>query len=175
MDDEALGWFGRRLPWGSYGMLARASISAPSLGVALKRWCRHHGLLTDDIALQLQVQAGTASITVTERSELECAARVLLWSRCYEHPRAGLLVGGFAHRPAGYAVPLAAPPHAWAYAVLFLAPPGSRRPGHIRFDAQYLDLPCAAMNAPLRQMLQHACPDRAAIPARPSASAAGAL
>jgi hypothetical protein len=29
LDDEALGWFGRRLPWGSYGMLARASISAP--------------------------------------------------------------------------------------------------------------------------------------------------
>ena len=29
LDDEALGWFSRRLPWGSYGMLARASISAP--------------------------------------------------------------------------------------------------------------------------------------------------
>ena len=27
LDDEALGWFSRRLPWGSYGMLARASIS----------------------------------------------------------------------------------------------------------------------------------------------------
>ena len=25
LDDEALGWFNRRLPWGSYGMLARAS------------------------------------------------------------------------------------------------------------------------------------------------------
>ena len=35
LDDEALGWFSRRLPWGSYGMLARASLSAPSLGVAL--------------------------------------------------------------------------------------------------------------------------------------------
>ena len=46
LDDEALGWFSRRLPWGSYGMLARASISAPNLGVALQRWCRHHGLLT---------------------------------------------------------------------------------------------------------------------------------
>ncbi|HOP90203.1 MAG TPA: AraC family transcriptional regulator ligand-binding domain-containing protein, partial [Ottowia sp.] len=27
LDDEAPGWFSRRLPWGSYGMLARASIS----------------------------------------------------------------------------------------------------------------------------------------------------
>jgi hypothetical protein len=43
LDDEGLGWFSRRLPWGSYGMLARASLSAPNLGVALKRWCRHHG------------------------------------------------------------------------------------------------------------------------------------
>lgn len=44
LDDEALGWFERRLPWGSYGMLVRASISAPTLGLALTRWCRHHGL-----------------------------------------------------------------------------------------------------------------------------------
>ncbi len=35
LDDEALGWFSRRLPWGSYGMLCRASITSPDLGVAL--------------------------------------------------------------------------------------------------------------------------------------------
>ena len=51
LDDEALGWFERRLPWGSYGMLVRASITSPNLGVALKRWCRHHNLLTQTIAL----------------------------------------------------------------------------------------------------------------------------
>ena len=27
LDDEALGWFRRRLPWGSYGMLVRASLT----------------------------------------------------------------------------------------------------------------------------------------------------
>jgi hypothetical protein len=32
LDDEALGWFSRRLPWGSYGMLCRASITSPDLG-----------------------------------------------------------------------------------------------------------------------------------------------
>ncbi|RZI38061.1 AraC family transcriptional regulator, partial [Herbaspirillum sp. HC18] len=37
LDDEALGWFSRRLPWGTYGMLCRASIIAPTLEVALKR------------------------------------------------------------------------------------------------------------------------------------------
>ena len=53
LDDEGLGAFSRRLPWGSYGMLARASLTSPTLGVALKRWCRHHGLLADDIRLEL--------------------------------------------------------------------------------------------------------------------------
>ena len=53
LDDEALGWFERRLPWGSYGMLVRASLTAPTLGVALKRWCRHHNLLTGSIQLSV--------------------------------------------------------------------------------------------------------------------------
>src|SRR5437660_762671 len=43
LDDEGLGAFSRSLPWGSYGMLARASLTSPNLGVAIKRWCRHHG------------------------------------------------------------------------------------------------------------------------------------
>lgn len=42
LDDESLGAFRRKLPWGSYGMLARASLTSPDLAVALKRWCRHH-------------------------------------------------------------------------------------------------------------------------------------
>ena len=69
LDDEALGWFSRRLPWGSYGMLARASISAPTLGVAISRWCRHHGLIAPDIALSLEVTGSVATIRITERSE----------------------------------------------------------------------------------------------------------
>jgi len=67
LDDEALGWFSRRLPWGSYGMLARASISAPTLGVAISRWCRHHGLIALDIALSLDVTGDVASIRIVER------------------------------------------------------------------------------------------------------------
>ena len=70
LDDEALGWFSRRLPWGSYGMLARASLSAPTLGVALKRWCRHHGLIADDISLQLSTSGDVARLTLTEHRDL---------------------------------------------------------------------------------------------------------
>lgn len=66
LDDEALGWFSRRLPWGSYGMLARASISAPTLQVALSRWCRHHGLIAPDITLSLSTAGDSACITLTE-------------------------------------------------------------------------------------------------------------
>ena len=69
LDDEALGWFSRRLPWGSYGMLARASISAPTLGVAISRWCRHHGLIALDIALELHTAGDTATIRIAEHSE----------------------------------------------------------------------------------------------------------
>jgi hypothetical protein len=65
LDDEALGCFRRALPWGSYGMLARASLSAPTLGVALKRWCRHHALLTDDVALALHTEGDTARLVLT--------------------------------------------------------------------------------------------------------------
>ena len=70
LDDEALGWFRRRLPWGSYGMLVRASLTSPDLGVALQRWCRHHNLLTDDIGLQVAVDKGTASIELQELHDL---------------------------------------------------------------------------------------------------------
>ena len=68
LDDEALGWFSRRLPWGSYGMLARASISAPTLHLALSRWCRHHGLIAPDITLSLDVKDDVATIRIVENT-----------------------------------------------------------------------------------------------------------
>ena len=75
LDDETLGWFTRRLPWGSYGMLCRASLSSPNLGVALKRWCRHHRLLTDDIGLSLDVAGGLATLRIAEHRALDPAFR----------------------------------------------------------------------------------------------------
>ena len=70
LDDEALGWFSRRLPWGSYGMLARASISAPTLALAVRRWCRHHQLIADDITLTLQTSGSSASLCIAEHRDL---------------------------------------------------------------------------------------------------------
>src|SRR5262249_35707703 len=71
LDDEALGWSSRRLPWGSYGMLCRASLTAPNLGIALKRWCRHHRLLTDDIVLDLSIAGPAAQLAISESRRLD--------------------------------------------------------------------------------------------------------
>ena len=159
LDDEALGWFNRRLPWGSYGMLARASISAPHLGVALSRWCRHHRLIANDITLTLSVQGDLAEIAIIEHHDLGslrefCLVSVLrnihglaCW---YVDSRIPLLSAQFG---------FAAPAHAEVYGVLFRAPVTfSAARTAITFDARYLALPLRRDEAALRQMLQHALP-----------------
>ena len=159
LDDEGLGAFRRRLPWGSYGMLARASISAPTLGVAVARWCRHHRLIVDDLTLRLSEQGPVAAISIEEHSALNgqrefCLVHVLR----NIHGLACWLVD--SRIPLlGASFPFAPPPHAEAYAHLF---PGPRRFGaqraEIRFEAAYLQLPLRRDERALRLMLQRALP-----------------
>ena len=159
LDDEALGWFSRKLPWGSYGMLARASLSAPNLGVALKRWCRHHGLITDDIALTLTVNQGSASLSIIEWRDLGevrefCLVSVLrnvLGLACW------LIDSRIPLQGAQFA--FAAPAHQSVYAVLFSGPSQfETAPTAIRFDARYLALPLRRDELALQHMLQRALP-----------------
>ena len=158
LDDEALGAFSRRLPWGSYGMLARASITSPNLGMALRRWCRHHALLTDDIVLRVATSGNVAAITVDERKPgvvgefgLVHVLRNIHGLACWYVDSRIALQGAF--------FPFAAPPHADAYALMF---PGPLRFGaaqaEIGFDARYLDLPLRRDEKALQQMLQRALP-----------------
>ncbi len=159
LDDEALGCFRRALPWGSYGMLARASLSSPTLGVALKRWCRHHSLLTDDVALSVHTEGDTA------RLEL----------RAHQHPQAlsefcvvsvlrnvlGLACWLVDSRIPlhGACFPYAAPDHVDAYRVLFDGPAVfDQAHAALHFDARYLALPIGRDEAAMNQMLQHALP-----------------
>ncbi|MFZ4480196.1 MAG: AraC family transcriptional regulator [Rhodoferax sp.] len=159
LDDEALGWFGRRLPWGSYGMLARASISAASLGVALQRWCRHHGLIADDIGLTLTVSGDTASLSITERCELGALREFCLVSVLRNiHGLACWLID--SRLPLlGAQFPFDAPAHSAVYRVLFPGPTEfGKSPACIRFDARYLGLPLRRDEQALNQMLQRALP-----------------
>ncbi len=159
LDDEALGWFSRRLRWGSYGMLARASLGAATLRSALKRWCRHHGLLVDDITLTLDEQDGVAQITLSD-------PRPLLPTREFCHVSVLRNIHGLACWFTDSRIPLlqasfsfAPPPHRDSYAVLF---PGrvqfSAAQTAIRFDARYLDLPLRRDEAAMNQLLKNALP-----------------
>jgi AraC-like DNA-binding protein len=165
LDDEALGWFSRRLPWGSYGLLCRASLTAPDLGVALKRWCRHHALLVDDIALRLEVAQGVATVRIEERRTLPAELRefCLVSSLRFLHgyaswaidSRLGLHMACF---------PYAAPAHADAYAlmfpgrVVFDTPQARVTQAGFSFDASYLALPLLRDEPALRAMLRRALP-----------------
>lgn len=159
LDDEALGAFSRRLPWGSYGMVARAALSSPDLGVALKRWCRYHALLTDDIRLELVVAGASAAIVIEEQVDLGSAREFALVSVLRNiHGLACWYIDSRIPLQ-GARFPFAAPPHADAYPLMF---PGPLRFGaakaEIRFDARYLPLPLRRDEKTLRQMLQRAVP-----------------
>ena len=157
LDDEGLGWFSRRLPWGSYGMLVRASLTSPDLGLALQRWCRHHQLLTDDIGLSLNVADGLAHLNLSEHRDLGamqefCIVSVLrnaLGVACWlTDSRIPLVQTSLRFAP---------PPHAGSYRVLFDGPTTfGGTTNSLAFDAGYLSLPVRRDEAALQRMLQRA-------------------
>ena len=159
LDDEALGWFSRRLPWGSYGMLARASLSAGSLGVALKRWCRHHGLIADDITLRLVVTGDTATLSIAEHRNLGALREFCLVSVLRNiHGLACWLVDSRIALQ-GAQFPFSEPGHSDVYRVLFSGTTQFNcTPAGIRFDARYLALPLRRDEQALNQMLHRALP-----------------
>ena len=159
LDDEALGWFARRLPWGTYGMLCRASLGSPNLGVAIKRWCRHHRLLTQDITLDLAVAGGVATVSITEHRALGdfrefclvSSLRFLHGYACWAiDSRVSLSEASF---------PFEAPAHRDAYPLMF---GGELNFGAAQasysFDERYLALPLQRDERALRTMLRRALP-----------------
>ena len=162
LDDEALGWFSRPLPWGSYGLLARASLSAPTLGVALKRWCRHHGLLTPDITLAVVTQGDEVRITFTQHRPLGGDGSLREFGSVSVLRNVHGLACWFVDSRIpllGASFPFAAPPHAEVYRVLFDGPTTfDAEEACIRFDARYLALPIKRDEAAMNQMLQRALP-----------------
>ncbi len=181
LDDEALGWFSRKLPWGTYGMLCRASLGAENLGIALNRWCRHHRLITDDITLQLDNQgptinpAGstvgatsthfsptdgqTATLSICCHKDLgELTELCLVTCLRYVLGYACWVVDStIALNHAGFPYPQ--PPHHAVYPMLFNGPVYfDQACASISFDAQYLRLPLLREESHLNQMLKRALP-----------------
>jgi len=159
LDDESLGWFSRKLPWGSYGMLCRASITSPNLGVAIARWCRHHRLLTDDIVLRLERRGDVAHYLIEEKRDLgDFREFCLVTSLRFLHGFACWAIDSrIPLRNASF--PFAPPPHEAVYPLLF--------PDQVifnathtgfSFDAQYLSMPLRRDESALRTMLQRALP-----------------
>ncbi|MCW2275081.1 helix-turn-helix domain-containing protein [Rhodoblastus acidophilus] len=159
LDDEALGWFSRRLPWGAYGLLCRASITSATLGLALRRWTRHHRILVDDILLTLDVDDGVAKISVREARDLGafrefCLVTLLRY------------VLGYACWAVDFRIPLlraefpfSAPPHVDVYSKLFAENLRFDAPcASVCFDAAFLERALQRDEAALQKMLKRALP-----------------
>ncbi len=159
LDDEALGWFSRRLSWGSYGMLLRASLTAPTLDIALRRWCRHHALLTEDVRITPEISEVDATARIIEAAELGPFREFCLVSLMRNlHGVACWLVD--SRIPLiGARFPFLAPPHADAYArmfggeIVFDAAEAS-----LSLDAGYVRLPVLRDDASLRALLRRPLP-----------------
>ncbi|MCK4141946.1 AraC family transcriptional regulator [Ralstonia pseudosolanacearum] len=159
LDDEALGWFSRRLPWGANGMLCRASLPSQDLRVALLRWCRHNAMLVDDIRLELSVKGGSACLLIHERADLGAQREFCMVSTLRN-------ILGYAcwlvdsHIPLTRTTfPYIAPRHAKAYGLMFPGPVNFDAPqASVSFDAQYLRLPVQRDDRDLRQMLLRPLP-----------------
>lgn len=160
LDDEALGWFSRRLPWGSYGLLVRACLTSPHLGLALGRWCRHHGLLTPDVSLSLTTAGQTAWVNVTEHPQRHdlgpyrefCTVSLL---RNALGVASWLTDSRIALR--GVELAFAAPAHQDSYPILFEGQVSfGAAVSRMGFDAGYLHLPIRRDEAALQRMLKRA-------------------
>ncbi|RJG00677.1 AraC family transcriptional regulator [Noviherbaspirillum sedimenti] len=160
LNDETLGWFARKLPWGTYGMLCRASLSSPNLGVALRRWFRHHLLITEDIEMTLIVSSDrVATVSVLENQDFGDMRELCLLSYLR-----------FVHGYACWAIdsrmpllqtsmPFDRPLHGDIYPLLFAGPVQFNAPrACFSFDAKYLTLAHQRDENALRVMLQRPLP-----------------
>ena len=159
LNDEVLGCLSRKLPWGTYGMLVRASLTSPTLGVALKRWCRHHGLVADDIELSVEERDGKAHIRLLELKDLgeQREFGVLSVLRNLYGVACWLIDSRITLEQVHFA--FEAPAHQAVYPLMFQGPVlfGSAIPiSELVMNASYLALPLRRDEAALQRMLETA-------------------
>lgn len=159
LDDEALGWFSRRLRWGSNGFLCRASLPSANLGLALARWCRHYSVLTDDVRIELIIDGTSARLSIHEVADLREQREFCVVSlfRSIHGYACWLIDSRIPLSRASF--PFAAPKHAACYPLMFRGPVVFEEAhASIRFDRQYLGLPVRRTDQDLHQMLLHPLP-----------------
>ncbi len=159
LNDEVLGCLSRQLPWGTYGMLVRASLTSPTLGVALKRWCRHHGLVADDIELSIEERDGKAHICLRELKDLgeQREFGVLSVLRNLYGVACWLIDSRITLEQVHFAFD--APAHQAVYPLMFQGPVqfGHAEPvSELVMNASYLALPLRRDEAALQRMLETA-------------------
>lgn len=159
MDDEGLACFSRPLWWGSYSLLARASVTAPNLRVALKRWCRNHNLLTRDITLRVTESAGIVTVSVHEHAPLNSQREFCLLSilRNLLGYSSWLIDSRISCMDVAF--PFPRPAYHSVYASMFSGPVrfGSAQ-ASVSLDATYLELAVRRDEAAMREMLADALP-----------------
>lgn len=125
-NDEFLGFLSRPMRRGTFALLARTTLGAPTLGHALRRMSAAFNLLQDDLAFEPAVEGGLAGLRLTLHSEAGARATFLheLLLRVFWRLIAWLHGGRL--KAARFDFAFATPPHVAEYAKVF--------PGEVRFD-----------------------------------------
>jgi AraC-like DNA-binding protein len=147
LDDEAFGLFSQPMMVGSFELLCRAIVSAPTLARALERATRYLRILLPDITVTLRRKGDTAHLVVAERQPLADSTddprRIFAyeWLLRLIHGLACWLVGrGLALDRVAFPYPW--PPHAGDYALIYTEHAEFGAPMlDAAFEASLLDLP----------------------------------
>ena len=156
LDDEAFGWFSRRIRWGTYGMLIRASVTAATMGSGLRRWCRYHSLLADEVTFSLETDGALARLRLQEHQPLGPMREFCTVSMLRGLHRLACWLIDTQIPLVDTALPFVPPPHHQIYGVLF---PGPVRFGaeqsSITFRSEFLDRPIVRDETALQALLQY--------------------
>ncbi len=142
LDDEALGFLSRRLKRGSFVLMTRATLGAPTFEVALRRVAHTFGLLQDDLTLVLLHEGPLAGfgLRLNDRAAVQQNFLHELMLRVYWRLLAWLHGGRLAARRFDFGFEL--PPYADGYAKVFPGPLQFGQPcTAVWFDAGALRTP----------------------------------
>lgn len=157
LDDESLGFLSRPLRRGSFALLARSALGAPSLEVALHRVARSFRLLQDEVALVCLSEGSLTGIGLKFSEAPAMRQNFLheLMLRVFWRLFAWLHGGNL--RPRRFDFEFKQPPYAALYAKIFPGPLQFGQPhSAVWFDGSAIAMPVRREEQALRIFLQAA-------------------